>query len=1323
MGFLAGVFLFALIITSVLITIARLSYDRISLAREFLETEISKQLDIELSLGDISGDWQRFDPVLQVRNVQVRIPNQKNIDSISVGQAELRLNGLSSLRQLKPVFSRISAENWQVIAKLDTTSPSKSAIALDQIVALLSSAKSIDVTRGNVQIAANNTQYKLRNTSLLRTETSARQQLQLRFGFSQEAPGMGSIDSTGRVPADELVRVVFDLKNENQLSGTIFADIPPTSIDLKTVPGLIDEIDSFGFNQATVAGRFWIQIESNEIHNIKSLVYLPELDIQTAVPSATGLSDVALGIQWRALEADVAASAQTSDLMITTLDFNLGDQRWQMEPWNLHISRFGERTLVQADAPNVELEPVAKLVQQLLGSDHVVAKALNRLNLKGVLRAPQVDVELSSGQPAKYNLLTAIEGIDIDPWSGVPGVQHLSGQLAVTNNGGLLSIDSQPFSLHFPQLFEEKWNYLSGSGDIAWAIEEWGLLVSSGLLSLEGQQINANGKLLIQLPKNGQEPQLSLTVGLYDTAVQEKSPYLTNRPEVASLMTWLDQQLVSGKIDAGGVLYQGAISPSAKRNSQNLQLIFDLKETEISFDPSWPSLQRMDATVWLDDDALLIESSQLITEGVWINDTVVKGLSTADGYLLTVSAEIDDSADNLLGYLKSTPIFDLNQELIGQLEITGDLSATLSLEIPFTENSVNVEYELDLALFKNDLALPNFSLEFERAEGGVVFSSRTGIVSKQFTASFLDEPITGLIETSNPNKKLAVTSIQIDGVSTLSSVGRWYDLSQWPLLQGKTDYKAVIDVSYDKSPALLHIYSDLVGVVSDYPAPLNKKVDEEKYFRLSMQLNEGPLHLNIGVDDDINFNLELASDKAPKGLLTLGESVSKHVYLSSITEPGFSVDGILSGFDMGPWVDWVSDSFLGATTSSSEPNSGVYKALDFPLNRMNLKINDLQFDELKFGETQLTVSRNDEAILLEHTSDISSGKAYWFFDEARAFLVNLTELNIDLEKQSAEDDKSLEHLDPASFPAIDFYTKQLTLDGKDTGSWKFELKTDSQGAYISDWFIQSDNLAVNNGSLAWLKTEDESSSRLSLNGSVKDISVAMRSFGIPPGLSSESGIFSVELNTAGSPDQLGAELTTGKVHLYAKNGRFLSGDANGVFGVLNLFNFDGLMRRLTSDFAGLGGESMRYRKIDGGFFLKDDVIWIEDAIKVDGVSANFELSGLYYLKNDQLDMSLVVTLPVNKNLPWYGALVGGLPAAVAVFIAGKLFESSIKVLSSARYRITGSADNPKVELERVFETDTNSKIMKLYEESTNAAEPSEIIPRSGDSNEQQQSAQ
>ena len=104
-GFIVRVGLFSLILFALLVSVLRLSFGQLSNARELIESNLSTQLDVELSIGGLVGDWQGFDPILHVTDMKLDMSDSSPVSALVLSDAELRLNVVSSLLQQKIIFS------------------------------------------------------------------------------------------------------------------------------------------------------------------------------------------------------------------------------------------------------------------------------------------------------------------------------------------------------------------------------------------------------------------------------------------------------------------------------------------------------------------------------------------------------------------------------------------------------------------------------------------------------------------------------------------------------------------------------------------------------------------------------------------------------------------------------------------------------------------------------------------------------------------------------------------------------------------------------------------------------------------------------------------------------------------------------------------------------------------------------------------------------------------------------------------------------------------------------------------------------------------
>jgi uncharacterized protein YhdP len=170
-----------------------------------------------------------------------------------------------------------------------------------------------------------------------------------------------------------------------------------------------------------------------------------------------------------------------------------------------------------------------------------------------------------------------------------------------------------------------------------------------------------------------------------------------------------------------------------------------------------------------------------------------------------------------------------------------------------------------------------------------------------------------------------------------------------------------------------------------------------------------------------------------------------------------------------------------------------------------------------------------------------------------------------------------------------------------------------------------------------------------------------------------------------------AELETidGLVRLMKGEGTFVQADSNmGALRVLGIFDFASLMRRFRIlDFSDVVKSGFSFTNISGEKRFKSGVIDVVDPILIEGSGSILKVGGRVNLNTQELDNDMIVTLPVNRNLPWYAAysaIVTGPLTGAGVFLAQKVFQNQINAMSSAKYKITGTMDEPIIEFVTIF---------------------------------------
>ena len=112
-------------------------------------------------------------------------------------------------------------------------------------------------------------------------------------------------------------------------------------------------------------------------------------------------------------------------------------------------------------------------------------------------------------------------------------------------------------------------------------------------------------------------------------------------------------------------------------------------------------------------------------------------------------------------------------------------------------------------------------------------------------------------------------------------------------------------------------------------------------------------------------------------------------------------------------------------------------------------------------------------------------------------------------------------------------------------------------------------------------------------------------------------------------------------------------------------------------------------RVKGALIIERDLIKTLGPIVFSSGSGEFKWDGSIEKTNKgelkNLDFDIVITLPLREYLPAYALILGGPLTAATVYIAGKAFKKPLNKLSSGKWKVSGSIEDPKTEFLEWFE--------------------------------------
>ena len=290
-------------------------------------------------------------------------------------------------------------------------------------------------------------------------------------------------------------------------------------------------------------------------------------------------------------------------------------------------------------------------------------------------------------------------------------------------------------------------------------------------------------------------------------------------------------------------------------------------------------------------------------------------------------------------------------------------------------------------------------------------------------------------------------------------------------------------------------------------------------------------------------------------------------------------------------------------------------------------------------------------------------------------LMNLGYLNV--EKTEHEDDFS--ELRPTHLPAMRLTGKALHFHDMLFSDLLIVAQPGVDNYEVSQFSMRRDALLLA-GKAMWEYDPAKADHLSSIDLTVKGPGLGEAIAGLGFGNSMSSG--TVDFNGSFSwPAPLPAfslEQVKGDASLKITDGIMNNVEpGNGRF--IGLLSLSALPRRLSLDFSDVLIEGMEFDEISGNYHISDGVLNTRNT-RMDGPAAKIKISGKTGIIRRDYDQHIRVTPKIRQTLPLIGAVSAGTGVGWGLLLLQNLFKKVIDDAVEIEYRVTGSWDDPKVEL-------------------------------------------
>ncbi len=1265
--------LFAFLITLlVTLTIFRLTIASLPLIQQRLMLVLSERMQTDLQIEQLEARWQRGIPSLSLRGLTLKGQGADQA-GFRINQFDMELNLRSSLLQFTPIFNSLEIKDVQVnlvqgegarwhLKGIGAIAGSSTGVDLDlrgRFLEWLSLQNYVDIS--NIELDVTSKEGVVRRLSGREISVfnenglkHLRGRLEAGKGFAElTAVGQGrnrwSASWVGAIKAES-----FDLEQLCVLWSGCYDDLKAVELELDAAWG--------------VRNSHW-QVQGNL--GASRIVYRDANGVDRQMSAKSNLF-----VQW---QRDKQWQVWLNEFQLLN---NIDDQALQSWQGNWFLS--GEmKNDYQITLASESLD-LDSLKRWLLAASLLPEKASNLVRtLNPVGKLEKLALRFNpEKKPFDVDLSVELNDVSVDAWKGAPSSSNINGRVRMSLLKGYLDLDTRDLSLGLTKVFRDVWYYDTAKARLYWDIIDDIYILKSDNIALKAPEGDLRGKLRLDIPLNGDKGRtldMALTVGMSNGDARYTPKYLPARVPGTSpaMVEWLDNAIRGARVNEGGFYFNGAISGGELPQDARWGLYFDIEDAELEYSPDWPVVTDIAGKVFVNDDRVEVRVENGETGGAGIQQAIAM-VTLDDDPVVSIQGDVSADGVSVKRFLTETPVNKLMNGEAEQWQLAGTAKTRLDLQIPIERIS---EADVDIAANLSDFTFSTNqnTIEVVHIMGDLAFSTQNGLNAKSLSGTFLGEQADFSINTEITSEKPMTTHIVWNSQMTVMGLQQWLQQDWISLLEGKTGYRGRLVITPDGESTELFIESDLQGIEIELPAPLEKEVNSRVPFKLSLsskpenndlliQLGDmGRAHLSMGPD----FSLESAS-------VALG----KDDEIPDLKSGDVRITGQLSEFDIAPW----KDRFEGQPARADELSLAGRLVVE------NLAVGKLKYADNSWSDMLVSFRSEEDALRLTLSGKPLDGSLWIPLNPDKPYRLELEKLHFPKESKADKESKPrdlLADIDPSILPDFDVNIKSIQEGDQDQGSVSFTLRHAENGVTIDNLKSQLEGMRLT-GFVDWVRVNGEHRTWFQGKLSGKDIDRVQAAAGIPVFVEAKNTEVDSKLNWKGSPLGVDFKMMSGTVDLDISKGKIRNADGNAealkIFGILNT---ESLKRRLQLDFSDLFSSGISFDNLEGQLRFHQGVVTFDSPIVIEGPSSNFKLDGIVDGNNQNMNLNMVVTLPVTSNLPIMSLLLGTAPqVAGIIFIADKLVGKQVEQLASIRYLIQGTFDDPQMTLDQLFSNKT-----------------------------------
>ena len=1258
MGFLKKLSFGLLVATVILLAIImgglRLAINNIDYFKPEIERLFERNLNKDIVFSGISGAINRFNPILRIENASINLPDKSQ--PLSVDRLAVEFDFWASLRERAPVVLEITGQ----LERLELTRDASGHWWADEFEIPLGDADT--PLPGFARVLSLAPRYlKLDLRSLVISDQKSQSTYRLNDVAAQinQRNDQFYTQLSTMLP-DELGRGILVKSVISPERSVIY--INTSDLQLTRIAGLFD-LGAWGVQAGTLDGEVWLNMSGYHVNAVDGNLVLKQGLLQSS-PDRTPVA-VDYHSRFNAVNRKSGWRITNQVERLKINDNNVPGFLTQFE-----VTAGPDKPFISAWIDRLRIASLPVVAGQWLPAQF--SRQIANGKLQGVLRDVMLGIDLE--RPEAFRISGQAADISSEAFGGYPGVTNLNADFLLGDNRLRARLYGEAVRLDFDDQFRAPFEFDTLELDaVVNKLESGDLVLSAENIIAHNQDIRATGRMWL-IADQAEQPFVFIRADFADARVSKVRNYLPLKILPPATLAWLERGLKKGLVPRGDFQFHGRlrdVRELAKQRAGELFVDFDVENTNLFFAPGWLALRNGNGSMLFHNAGLNFDLDRASYEKL---DNVRARGAIADFDKAELLLEIDTqaaAADAVRVWL-GTPVGEDYRSIVRNLhDLAGKANVKIDLRIPLgdglPEQQVKVAIDFDNARARADV----WGLDLSRIKGRLLVTEDS-MVARDLNARLFGDPVKINISTDKPSGD---TLVQARGVVKSRNLLKKLPDKLTRYLNGNSDWQVRLRFAGASAPveqAFLQVNaaSNLQATKLTLPSPLAKP--SKATTRLSAALDFYP--------QQILFKFDLGNDLHGRGRL-LAEADQEFELdsldlafsrpLEANQRKGMHIYGSVTEVAVDDWIKVINDYESEGPTLLGTVDLGVERAQAFGRTLERVKFDLYRKNNRFLGLIESTLTRGSFEVPLQPSPQ-------------DPVLVNLEYLRLDKLEQEREYDGMLPtdvfdfRLRSEALVYNDMLFNDLFVDGSPVGN----------ALNIDDFGLRRDHIVIT-GKAQW--DYDVTSrihiSSLTMVAKGKEFGQAIKGIGF--GDTMHNGTLNFSGGFTWQAPLLGFNLGIlhGDASMKIKDGVLNNVDPGGGRFV-GLLSLSALPRRLSLDFSDVVVEGMEFEKISGNFRLDDGILYTEDT-RMEGPAAKIKISGKTGIINRDYDQIMRVTPKYRQTLPVLGVIAASTTVGWGLLLLQNLFKKSIDDAVEVEYKVTGSWDDPQIEL--IKAVDENQK--------------------------------